>query len=117
MTEGQTLFLILSLLYLSECVIWMEKRTVLFSAWWGSGSQIFFASERFGNNNGGLALLNPFSPLGSNFLGHWIPLSISLDGVCAFTLQTIGDTRRLFQTGKVLRFEKISDSKADGKYL
>lgn len=117
MTEGQTLFLILSLLYLSECVVWMGKRAVLFSAWWGSGYRIFFASERFGNNRGGLALLNPFSLLGSNFLGHWIPLSISPKGVCAFTLQTIGDTGRPFQTGKVLRFEEISDSKADGKYL
>lgn len=81
MTEGQTLFLILSLLYLSECVVWMGKRTVLFSAWRGSDYRIFFASERFGNNNGGLALLNPFSPLGINFLGHWIPLSIPPDGV------------------------------------
>lgn len=117
MTEGQTLFLILSLLYLSECVVWMGKRTVLFSARWGSGYRIFFASERFGNNRGGLVLLNPLSPLGGNFLGHWIPLSISPDGVCAFTLQTIGDTGRPFQTGKVLRFEEISDSKADGKYL
>lgn len=118
MTEGQTLFLILSFLYLSECIVWMGKRTVLFSAWRrGSGYRISFASERFGNNNGGLALLNPFSPLRSNFLGHWIPLSISPDGVCAFTLQTIGDTGRPFQTGKVLKFEEISDSRADGKYL
>ncbi len=35
MTEGQALFLILILLYLSECVVWIGKRTVLFSAWWG----------------------------------------------------------------------------------
>ena len=100
MTEGETLFLILSLLYLSECVVWMGKRAVLFSAWWGSGYWIFFASERFGNNHGGLALLNPFSPLGSNFLGHWIPLSISPKGVCAFTLQTIGDTGSAFSNRK-----------------
>lgn len=117
MTEGQTLFLILGLLHLSECVVWMGKRTVLFSARWGRGYRIFFASERFGNNHGGLALLNPLSPLGSNFLGHWIPLSISPDGVCAFSLQTIGDAGRPFQTGKILIFREISDSKADGKYL
>lgn len=117
MTEGQTLFLILSLLYLSDCLVWIGRRTVLFSSRWCHRWRASFAGEHFGNADGSVKLLNPFPPLGSNFLGHWAPVSMSPAGVCAFTLRAFPDTGRPFQTGMVLAYEEISESRADGKQL
>jgi hypothetical protein len=117
MTEGQTLFLILGLLYLSECLVWIGRRSVLFSSRWCYRWRASFAGEYFGNADGGIALLNPLPPLGSSFLGHWVPVSISPDGVCALTLQGLQDTGRPLQAGMVLAYEEISDTRADGKQL
>jgi len=117
MTEGQTLFVILSLLYLSDCLVWIGRRTVLFSSRWCHRWRATFAGEYFGNAVGSVAFLNPLPPLGSNFLGHWVPVSISPTGVCAFTLQSFLGTDRPFQTGMVLPYEEISETRAEGKHL
>lgn len=117
MTEGQTLFLILGLLYLSDCLVWIGRRTILFSSRWCHRWRASFAGRHFGNADGSIALLNPLPPLGSNFLGHWAPVSMSPAGVCAFTLQAFHDTGRPFQTGMVLAYEEISEPRADGKHL
>jgi len=117
MTEGQTLFLILSLLYLSDCLVWTGGRTVLFSSPWCHRWRASFAGDYFGNADGSVALLNPLPPLGSSFWGHWVPVSMSPSGVCAFTLQAFQGTGRPFQTGIVLAYEEISELRADGKHL
>lgn len=117
MTEGQTLFVILSLLYLSDCLVWIGRKTVLFSSRWCYRWRSTFFDEYFGIAEGSVALLNPLPPLGSNFLGHWIPISISPTGICDFTIQTLKGKTRAFQTGMVLRFEEIFEAKTEGKYL
>lgn len=117
MTEGQTLFLILCLLYLSDCFVWIGRRTVLFSSRWCHRWRASFAGEHFGLADGSVALLNPLPPLGSNFLGQWAPVSMSPAGVCAFTLQVFHDTGRPIQTGMALAYEEILESRADGKHL
>lgn len=117
MTEGQTLFVILSLLYLSDCLVWIERRTVLFSSRWCHRWRPTFSGEYLGNAEGSVALLNPLPPLGSNFLGHWIPVSISPTGICDFTIQTLKGTARAFQTGMVLSYEEVSEARTEGKYL
>lgn len=117
MTEGQTLFLIISLLYLSDCLVWIGKRTVLFSSRWCGRWRASFAGDYFGNADGRVALLNPLPPLGSSFLGHWVPVSMSPAGICAFSLQSFQGTGRPFQTGMVLAYEEISEPGVDGKHL
>ena len=117
MTEGQTLYLILSFLYLSECLIWIGKRTVLFFPRWRGRWGTSFAGECFGNANGSVAFLNPLPVLESNFLGHFIPISISPSGICAFTLQAFQGKSRPFQSGMVLLYEEICEIKTEGKHL
>lgn len=117
MTDGQTLFVILSLLYLSDCLVWIGRRTVLFYSPWCRQWRASFAGEHFGNTDGSIALLNPLPPLGNNFFGHWTPISISPAGVCAFTLQAFQGMGRPFQTGMVLMYEEISELRADGNHL
>lgn len=117
MSEGQTLLLILCLLYLSECIVWVGRRTVLFSSPWGRRWRTSFGSEYLGNPDGGLALLHPLPPLGSAFLGHWSPMSISPIGVCDLNLQGIGRTVGPCQAGRVLSYDEISEVAIYGKYV
>lgn len=116
--EGPTLFLILVLLYLSECVIWVKRESVAFVSAWGSRWRLSVPPSWMGNANGGLLFLNPLPPAGRVFLSHLSPVSISPSGICAFNLQTLpSEARSPYQSGEFLPFSKIKDSGSDGAYL
>ena len=117
MTEGLMLYIVISILYVSDCLVWVGRSSVLFSQKWFNSWRAIFASEYFGNNDGGVALLNPLLPLASNFLAHFIPFSISPAGVCAFTLRSFPSNSRYSTTATVLTYEEISEVKTEGKYL
>jgi len=116
--EGQTLLLILILLYLSECVIWVKRESVAFVSAWGSRWRLRVPPSWMGNANGGLLFLNPLAPSGYLFLSHLSPISISPSGICAFNLQTLpSEARSPYQSGQFLPFSKIKESHSDGAYL
>ena len=116
--EGPTLFLILVLLYLSECVIWVKRESVAFVSAWGSRWRLVVPPSWLGNASGGLLILNPLPPSGRVFLSHLSPVSISPSGICAFNLQTLpSEARSPYQSGELLPFSKIKDAGSDGAYL
>jgi hypothetical protein len=117
MSEGQTLFLVLCLLYLSDCLVWIGKRMVLFASPWCRRWRTSFGSKYAGNSAGCLAILNPLPPLGTAFLAHWTPISLSRLGICDLGLQVVGETGRPAQTGRVFTFEDIVAVAADGRYV
>lgn len=117
MTEGLMLYIVITILYVSDCLVWVGKNGVLFSQQWFNSWRANFASEYFGNNDGGIALLNPLIPMASNFLAYFIPLSISPTGVCAFTLRSFPNNSRHSTTAKVLSYDEILEVKTEGKYL
>lgn len=117
-SEGQTLLLVLVLLYLSECVIWMKRQSVAFIAASGGRGRIAFPHSWLGNANGGILFLNPLPPAGKVFLSHLTPISISPSGICAFNLQTLSSgARSASQTGRFLSFSKVKQTGIDGPYL
>ena len=116
--EGQTLLLILILLYLSECAIWVKRESVAFVSAWGRRWRLAFPSSWMGNARGGILLLNPLPPSGRVFLSHLSPISISPAGVCAYNLQTLPtEARSPYQTGQFLPFGHVKETGADGAYL
>lgn len=116
--EGQTLLLILILLYLSECVIWVKRESVAFVSAWGRRWRLALPSSWMGNARGGILLLNPLPPSGRVFLSHLSPMSISPAGVCAYNLQTLPtETRSPYHTGQFLPFSEVKHTGADGAYL
>jgi len=117
MTEGQELFLILSLLYLSDCLVWVGRRTVLFVSPWCYRWQSRFANQSTGNSSGSVGLLNPLPPLGVVFKGCWSPISVSPVGVCDLHLAVIDKAGRSAQSGQCLPYEQIVNVNVDGKYL
>jgi hypothetical protein len=116
--EGQTLLLILILLYLSECLIWVKRESVAFVSGWSGRWRLAIPPSWLGNAKGGIVFLNPLPPGGRVFLSHLWPISISPSGVCAYNLQTLPfGARSPQQTEEFLSFGKIKDSSTDGTYL
>jgi hypothetical protein len=118
MSEGQTLLLILILLYLTECLIWVKRESVAFVSRMGGRWRLTVPPSWLGNANGGILFLNPLPPAGRVFLSHLSPISISPSGICAYNLQTLpSEARSPGQTGHFLPFSKITRSTTDGVYL
>jgi uncharacterized protein (DUF697 family) len=118
MSDGQTLLLVLILLYLSECLIWVKRESVAFVSVWGRRWRLAAPSPWLGNAKGGLLLLNPLPPSGRVFLSHLSPISISPAGICALNQQTLpSEARSPAQTGQFLGFGKIKTAATDGAHL
>src|SRR6476619_7262088 len=118
MSEGQTLLLILILLYLTECLIWVKRESVAFVSRMGGRWRLTVPPSWMGNANGGILFLNPLPPAGRVFLSHLSPISISPSGICAYNLQTLpSEARSPYQSGEFLPFSKIKDAGSDGAYL
>ena len=118
MSEGQTLLLILILLYLFECLIWVKRESVAFVSSMSGRWRLTVPPSWLGNANGGILLLNPLPPAGRVFVSHLSPISISPSGICAYNLQTLpSEARSPGQTGRFLSFSKVTRSTNDGVYL
>lgn len=117
-SDGQTLLLILALLYLTECLIWVKKQSVAFVSVSGRRWRLATPIAWLGNANGAMLILNPLPPPGRIFLSHLLPVSISPAGVCAFNSQTLpSGARPATQTGEFVPFPEIAKSGTDGVYL
>ncbi|HET8782405.1 MAG TPA: hypothetical protein VFM63_08305 [Pyrinomonadaceae bacterium] len=117
-SDGQTLLLILALLYFAECLIWVKKQSVAFVPNWGRGWRLATPISWLGNANGAMLILNPLPPPGRVFLSHLLPISISPSGVCAFNSQTLASgSRSTTQTGEFVPFSAITKVATDGSYL
>jgi hypothetical protein len=117
-TDGQTLLLILALLYLTECLIWVKKQSVAFVSVSGRRWRLATPISWLGNANGAMLILNPLPPPGRVFLSHLLPISISPSGVCAFNSQTLpSGARPATQTGEFVPFSAITKTGTDGAYL
>ena len=117
-SDGQTLLLILVLLYLTECLTWVKKQSVVFVSLPGRRWHLAAPISWLGNANGAMLILNLLPPPGRVFLSHLLPISISPSGVCAFNPQTLpSGARPATQTGEFLPFSAIQKSETDGAYL
>jgi hypothetical protein len=117
-TDGQTLLLILALLYLTECLMWVKKQSVAFVSVSGLRWRLTTPIAWLGNANGAMLILNPLPPPGRIFLSNLLPVSISPSGVCAFNSQTLpSGARPAKQTGEFIRFTEIAKSGTDGAHL
>lgn len=117
MSDGQTLFLILCLLYLFDCLVWIGSSSILFVAPWCRRWHAKAGNRLISNDRGGVGFLNPLPPLGSAFSGHWSPLSISPAGVSDLTLRATGNSALPVQSDRILHFEQISRIEQDEKWI
>ena len=109
MTEGVTIYVLLWLLYLSECFIWLNKRGVAFVTRWNKKWQLGTPSSFIATYKGGAVLLNPLHPGTRVAVSSLSPVSISPDGICAFNAQSLFDVGRPAQTPHYFSFEEIKN--------
>lgn len=113
MSDGFSLLLVLSIVYLSDCIIFLHRHSVALVRPWRRWFPRL-PGNRFGNARGALLGLQPFPPLGAvHELAVW-PVSISEDGVCAFAGYSFSGSERPPQPATVMRHADISSVTARG---
>lgn len=107
MTEGVTIYLLLWLLYLSECFVWISKRSVAFVSGWNREWHLRVPSSFIASLKAGAVLLNPLWPGTRVVLASLAPISISPEGICAFNPQSFFDAGRPVQSPDYFCFDEI----------
>ena len=100
MSDGERLLLFLALIYLGDCLLWVDRRTVLFASGLGRRWRSVVADYLWGNSSGRLFLLNPLPPLGFLFVPRLMPVSLSPTSIVAYNAQTVGNSGRPPQSGR-----------------
>jgi hypothetical protein len=109
MSDGSLLLLVLWLIYLPECLLWVGRHSVIFTAQWARGWRATTAGEVLGSVRGSVRHINPFPPLGRFHRVDLLPVSISPTHVAAFNSQTISPAGRPTQSGAVITIDAIRD--------
>jgi hypothetical protein len=115
MGELEGLLLVLTLIYLSECLVWVRRGALAFGNAWGKQFRIRHPGALLGNQRGGLLLANPLPPLGTVFLCPCFPLSFSPDAAFAYSSSCLNPAGRPAQTARCLPFQEIRAVGVDGR--
>ena len=107
MSDGQLLYLILWLIYLSDCFQWIRFGTVMLVNPWSRQWQVQRSVLTLQSHRGRLAMVNPFPPLGRFILPEILPLSISPRGIASVSMQTLERGISPVKTANILGFEEI----------
>jgi hypothetical protein len=110
MTDQVTLVVVVAALYLSECVVLLRYGSVLVRSGGWRRATVVHPSATFGNEHGGLAMLNLLPPFGSAFIAHQWPLTITRESVSSYVAQAINFRRRPPQPAPVtVRCQHVRD--------
>jgi hypothetical protein len=115
MTELQLLLLIFTLIYLWECVCWINRGSVAFLTWFGKRWRVAHPASLIGNQSGGFVFAHPLPPLGTILVGNQYPLSVSPDAVLAYVAPCVNPGSRPAQSAKLFKFDDIRKVEAVGK--
>lgn len=80
MSDGEIFYLVFTLIYLGECVVWVGRRGVPFVTHFVRRPRPQRASSNIGTARTGAVMLNPFPPLGTVYLAELWPVSLTADG-------------------------------------
>jgi hypothetical protein len=81
LSEGQQLFLLLVLLYLSDSLAWLPRPALAFVSAGRTRWRVAHPSRYAGNARGGLVFLGPLPPIGEAFVAAGSDFSVSPAGV------------------------------------
>lgn len=115
MTELQLLLIVFALIYLWECVCWINRGSVGFLTWLGRRWRIADPASLVGNQSGGFIFGRPLPPLGTVLIGNQYPLSVSPDAVLAYVATCVNPGARPTQTAKLFKFDEIKKVEVVGK--
>jgi len=107
MSDAYALILVLGFVYLSECLRWVRRDAVVFVRPFGLPWKILHPSELLGDHRRGWILLPPLPPLGPMAICQRWPISVSKEGICAFSAQHFGPGERPPRTSGYLPFDSF----------
>ncbi len=81
MSETQSLWLVLALIYAVECIAWLCRDAVGFRSWLGRRFRLVRPARLAGNHRGGFVPVHPLPPLGTLLVAHPLPLDAAPEGV------------------------------------
>jgi len=113
MSDGASLLLILIVLYLTDCVCFVNRHGVAFVRPWRVW-RARPAGTRFGTSSGSPVGLVPLPLLGTVFRTRLWPVSLTAESVCAVSASTLSPAGRPPQSAAVLAYTDIRDVRADG---
>ncbi len=117
MSDGERLLLFLLLIYLSGCIRWVDRRTVLFVSGFGRRWRTVVADYLWGNSSGRIFLLNPVPPLGFLFAFRLMPVSVSPKRIVAFNAQTVGNSGRPPQSERTAAIDPGTEFSREDSWL
>jgi len=109
MSDQVLLWLVLTVVYGWECVVWLRRDSVAFVTWLGRSWRLRFPGAFLGNQRGGFVGLPPLPPLGMVFVAAASPISIAPEGVLGFVSASLAPGGRGAQSGAFFSFEDLSD--------
>src|SRR5204862_3449592 len=80
-TDAEALLLVVAAVYLSECLSWVRRDAVVFRALFGRSYRALGGRSLAGNDRSGLALAQPFPPLGRRLVAAPLPVAMGTDAV------------------------------------
>jgi len=116
MTERQSLFAVFSVIYLSECLLWVRRGGVLFRRGLGRWTAKT-GSEAIRNDRGDLHWAWPLPPFGDVAVSHGLPFSIGTTGVLNATAAAFHPSGRPVTQAAFLLWEDIRTVEAAGRSL
>jgi hypothetical protein len=100
MTETQTIWLVLALIYAAECIRWLRPGQTLARSWRGRRWRFAGPSRLLGNHRGGIVACPPLPPLGTVYVSSPPALLLAPEGFAP-----TNDPQRTLAWSEQLRFE------------
>src|SRR5688572_20885595 len=100
MGDLESLLLILSAIYLTDCAVWIRRGGVAVRTVWGKNWRLLHPGTVAGNSTGAVIFANPLPPFGSILTAYQFPVSLSSTGVFSFTAASINPDWRPSQLSR-----------------
>lgn len=116
MTDSQYLFVVLTVVYLLECVAWVHAQAVAIR-WRSPGRGAVGFASGLGNPEGGLTWKPLIPALGNFAVTRWLPISISSQGLFSFIADAPSRDLRCRQAEKYLAWSAVKTIHRHGKHI
>tara|TARA_Y100001934_G_scaffold252496_1_gene316603 strand:+ start:3200 stop:4357 length:1158 start_codon:yes stop_codon:yes gene_type:complete len=113
MGDQQSMFAILAAFYALECLMWLPRGSVVFSAWFQHFARR--APGEFLGNFRGAMVVRPIFPFGSVFQVMPMPIAISPTGIAFSPVTPVNPEEVIISNGEFLQWKDINNIRSRGK--
>jgi preprotein translocase SecF subunit len=117
MTDNETLYLVLVVLYLLEGAAWVPRGSIALCARSSEWALPRLPHRTIGNARGGAVLGFPFLSGATVFIVPQWPVSLSPQGVLFWVAESMEMEERAAHSGNFFRFDALHDVSADGRAI